>query len=106
MKKLEVKFKGKNRKQGQVLSECGFVLCIAPPSLSRDRGIKMKKSSSSSGRSSCSKTLSIFPACYFQIKNVLCFELTICCYNMDIKDLLSLRVILGYEPIAKIKLIC
>ena len=45
LKKSEAKFARKNRKQ--VLSESGFVLCIAPPSLSRDRSIKMKKSSSS-----------------------------------------------------------
>ena len=32
--------------QGQLLSVTGFVLCIAPPSLSRDRRIKMKKSMS------------------------------------------------------------
>ena len=43
LKKLETKFQRKTRKQGQLLSESGFVLCIAPPSLSRDR-IKMKKS--------------------------------------------------------------
>ena len=42
LKKSEVKFKRKTRKQGQLLSESGFVLCIAPPSLSRDRKIKMK----------------------------------------------------------------
>ena len=46
--KSEAKCKQKNRKQGQLLSESGFVLCIAPSSLSRDRRIKMKKSSSSS----------------------------------------------------------
>ena len=34
----------KTRKQRQLLSEFGFVLCIALPSLSRDRTIKMKKS--------------------------------------------------------------
>ena len=45
LKKSEAKFKRKTRKQGQLLSESGFSLCIAPPSLSRDR-IKMKKSSS------------------------------------------------------------
>ena len=42
-KKSEAQFKRKTRKQGQLLSESGFVLCIAPPSLSRDRRIKMKK---------------------------------------------------------------
>ena len=46
-KQQEAKFKRKNRKQGQLLSESGFVLCIAPSSLSRDRRIKIKKSSSS-----------------------------------------------------------
>ena len=44
-KKSEVKFKRKTPKQRQFLSETGFVLCIAPSSLSRDRRIKMKKSS-------------------------------------------------------------
>ena len=43
LKKSAAKFKPKTRKQGQLLSECGFVLCIAPPSLSRDSRIKMKK---------------------------------------------------------------
>ena len=47
LKKSEAKVKRKNRKQRQLLSDCGFVLCIAPPSLSRSRRIKMKKSSSS-----------------------------------------------------------
>ena len=41
------------------------------------------------GQSSCSKTLCLFSACYFLVKNILCSELIICCYNMDIKDLLS-----------------
>ena len=45
--KSEAKFKRKNQKQGQLLSESGFVLCIAPESFSRDRRIKMKKSLSS-----------------------------------------------------------
>ena len=44
LKKSEAKFKRKTWKQGQLLSESGFVLCIAPPSLSRDRRINMKKS--------------------------------------------------------------
>ena len=44
LKKSEAKFKRKTRKQGQILSESGFVLCIAPPSLSCDRRIKMNKS--------------------------------------------------------------
>ena len=34
------------RKQRQLLVESGFVLSISPPPLSRDRRIKMKKSSS------------------------------------------------------------
>ena len=48
--------------------------------------------------------LSIFSACCFLIKNVLCSELIVCCNNMDIK-IFSPKVILGYELIAKIKLI-
>ena len=44
LKKFEAKFKRKTRKQRQLLSESEFVLCIAPPSLSRFRRIKMKKS--------------------------------------------------------------
>ena len=44
LKKSEAKFKRKTRKQGKLLSESGFVLCIAPQSLSRDRRIKTKKS--------------------------------------------------------------
>ena len=43
-KKVRRKFKRKTWKQRQLLSESGFVLRIAPPSLSRDRRIKMKKS--------------------------------------------------------------
>ena len=43
-KKSEAKFKRKTRKKRQLLSEPGFVLSIAPPPLSRDRRIKMKKS--------------------------------------------------------------
>ena len=46
LEKSEAKFKRKTRKQGQFLSESGFVLSIAAPSLSRDRRIKVKKSSS------------------------------------------------------------
>ena len=42
LKKTQAKFKRITRKQGQLLSESGFVPCIAPPSLSHDR-IKMKK---------------------------------------------------------------
>ena len=43
LKKSEVKFHRKTRKQGQLLNQSRFVLCIAPPRLSRDRRIKMKK---------------------------------------------------------------
>ena len=42
--KLKKSLKRKNRKQGQLLSKSGFVLCVTPPTLSRDRRIKMKKS--------------------------------------------------------------
>ena len=38
LKKSEAKFKRKNRKQGQLLSESEFVQCIAIPSLSREGG--------------------------------------------------------------------
>ena len=41
------KIQAENSEKGQLLSESEFVLCIAPRSLSRDRRIKMKKSSSS-----------------------------------------------------------
>ena len=44
IKKVRRKFKRKTWKQRQLLSESGFVLRIAPTSLSRDRRIKMKKS--------------------------------------------------------------
>ena len=44
IKEVRGKFKPKTRKQGQLLSESGFVLRIAPQPLSRDRRIKMKKS--------------------------------------------------------------
>ena len=50
LKKSEAKFKRKIRKQGQLLSESEFVLCIAPSSLSRDRRIKMKKSINEAGK--------------------------------------------------------
>ena len=43
-KKVRSKLKRKIRKPRQLLSEYGFVLYMAPPSLSRDRRIKMKKS--------------------------------------------------------------
>ena len=36
--------KRKTRNNGQLLSESGLVVCIAPLSLSRDRRIKIKKS--------------------------------------------------------------
>ena len=44
LKKSQAKFKRKTQKQRQLLSESEFVQCIAPPSLSRDRRMKMKKS--------------------------------------------------------------
>ena len=44
IKEVRRKFKRKTWKQRQLLSESGFVLRIAPPSFSRDRRIKMKKS--------------------------------------------------------------
>ena len=44
IKEVRRKFNRKTRKQRQLLSEFGFVLRIAPPPLSRDRRIKMKKS--------------------------------------------------------------
>ena len=44
IKEVRRKLKRKTWKQRQLLSESGFVLRIAPPSLSRDRRIKMKKS--------------------------------------------------------------
>ena len=42
LKKSEAKFKQKTHKQGQLLNESGFVLRIAPPSLSRDKTQKDK----------------------------------------------------------------
>ena len=44
IKEAEAKFNRKTRKQRQLLSESGFVLSIAPPPLSRDKRMKMKKS--------------------------------------------------------------
>ena len=44
LKKSKAKLKWKTRKQRQLLSESGFVLCTVPPPLSRDGRIKMKKS--------------------------------------------------------------
>ena len=43
IKEVRRKFKQKTWKERQLLSESGFVLRIAPPSLSRDRRIKIKK---------------------------------------------------------------
>jgi len=37
------KKQSENSKNGQLLSRCGFVQYIAPPSLSRDRRIKMEQ---------------------------------------------------------------
>ena len=42
--KVKRKFNRKTWTQRQLLSKSGFVLRIAPPPLSRDRKIKMKKS--------------------------------------------------------------
>ena len=44
IKEVRRKFKRKTWKHRQLLSQSGFVLRIAPPPLSRDRRIKMKKS--------------------------------------------------------------
>ena len=46
LRKSEAKFNRKSWKQRQLLSESEFVVRISPPPLSRDRKIKMKKSSS------------------------------------------------------------
>ena len=43
LKKLEAKLIRKTRTQKQLFSESGFVRCVACPSLSRGRRIKMKK---------------------------------------------------------------
>ena len=43
LKKSEAKLNWKTRKRKQLLSESGFVPCVAPPSLSRDRRIKTRK---------------------------------------------------------------
>ena len=51
IKEVRRKFKRKTWKQRQLLSESGFVLRIAPQSLSRDRRIKMKKSINQSSSS-------------------------------------------------------
>ena len=50
LRKSDLKFKRKTRKQGQLLNESGFVLCIAPPSLSRDTRMEMMKSINQSVR--------------------------------------------------------
>ena len=44
LKKSEAILQRKTRIQVQLLSDSGLVLCIAPPSLSHDRRIEMKKS--------------------------------------------------------------
>ena len=44
IKEIRRKFNRKTWRQRQLLSKSGFVLHIAPPPLSRDRRIKMKKS--------------------------------------------------------------
>ena len=44
LKKSEAKVNRKTWKQRQLLLESGFVLCIAPPPLSCDSRIKMRKS--------------------------------------------------------------
>ena len=62
IKKVRRKFKRKTWKQRQLLSESGFVLRIAPPSLSRDRRIKMKKNQSdhvADNGCSCTKLLHV-----------------------------------------------
>ena len=43
IKEVRRKFNRKTRKQRQLPSDPGFVLCIVPPLLSRDRRINMKK---------------------------------------------------------------
>ena len=43
IQEVSSKTQPKTRKQRQLLSEAGFRLCTAPPSLSRDSRIKMKK---------------------------------------------------------------
>ena len=44
IKEVSRKFNRKTWPQRQLLSESGFILRIAPPSLSCDRSVKMKKS--------------------------------------------------------------
>ena len=107
LKKSEAKFERKNQTHGQLLSESGFVPCIAPPSLSHDRRIKIKKSSSSRTVELFENAQHIFCMLFSNYKRSTVYsELIICCYNMDIKDFLPSKVMLGHELIAKIKLIC
>ena len=66
----------------------------------------MKKSSSSRMVELFENAQHIFCMLFFsQKRSTVCSELIICSYNMDIKDFLSPKIILGYELIAKIKLI-
>ena len=60
-----------NSEKRQLLSDSGFVLYIAPPSLSRDRRIKMKKSSSSSLHK---KSQLLFGFCYSFFRFIFCFS--------------------------------
>ena len=65
LKKSEENSTGKNWKQRQHFSESGFVLRIAPPPLSRDKRIKMKKSKKSQKLldfliTSCTKLLELY----------------------------------------------
>ena len=55
IKEIRRKFKWKTWKQRQLLSESRFVLRIAPPPLSRDKRIKMKKSINQGDEESYSK---------------------------------------------------
>ena len=52
IKEVRRKLNRKTWKPWQLLSESGFVLRTAPPPLSSDRGIKMKKSNQSNIKSS------------------------------------------------------
>ena len=75
LKKSEAKFNRKTGKQRQLLSESGFVLRIAPPSLSRDR-IKMKKSKKKIYRNlvlhhgSCNSTYKIVSLTSWKFKSI------------------------------------
>ena len=55
------KFNRKTWKQRQLLSEFGFVLSIAPPPLSRDRRIKMKKSNHNTVLQRCRESENLNP---------------------------------------------